>query len=987
MKTYIKILTFTSALVLILSGCGGGSSSPTTPPTITGQFIDEKVQGLVYTCTSGKVGVTNSNGDYTCNVGDHVTFKVGDTTIGTLAAQSDFFTPYSFYPTSLDASLNLASLLQSLDSNGDANNGTIVIDIALAANLPTDTDFASPTFRVDTELALGITLISQSEAQRNLNKNIEDNGGTVPIIKTYNLQLLTTESINFVVASKDSDGAESIGAVRSINNGIKQINSISVVEMDWSLLLKHTTNGSVSSEIWKDYYNTNGVLTFTSSSTGVSCQIISTPSPMPINAGIGASGEVNKYACSDNKSFESRWSLTDAGNNNAFLTWTITSIDATNTVVSTQTDKLTINSQSTVIAMNTTLEYPSSDYTISLNTTTKVTEANFINQYDLLKSQIVMSNEITIDTIEVTDTITASINQGSILLNGIDTSSQSIQVNGGDKVAIKVTTSNTFLTTKTVQLNLGYTTRNFLVQTIDKYAEDTFNTQSNLKLGENVTSNSITIVSLPEGDTSIATITAGTIILNGADSGSKSVSIKKDDTIAFTTKAASILNTNINVVLNLGYTTRTFALSTIPTALEGDFISITDASPSQNYISNKITINSLADNQTQSISCDIGTLVVNDIETGNTTALVLGGDEISVKIDALSFFDATIKSTLDLGYLTKSYEIETKIISEQWIKQYGTSGREVPIGLELFENNEALLVYRDTTTVTFSVIDNYGSQSILFTKPRHNASQYAGLIIDNDDNILIAGEYTDTNSSKVGFIDKYTKEGNSIWQKRFPSSYLSDIEFYNNEIYISRAMDKSPWTGYLEKFTIDGDMIWSYDIGNVNPSNIPIAVDSANNILAMYPGKNVRKYDDNGSLIWTQLIEGRGLKILIDNSFLSTSSQTAEITKYNKDGNKVWTSSAADSFDVDKGNNIFLANNGAYSGSNLDYYIGSKQLNQYGIVQWSKNYNRIARGLYESSSLVKVDKYGSVFIVGIAEGLFGDSEYGDFDIFLIKYGD
>ena len=99
----MKILLTLLFTTLLFLGCGGGGGSSseggggTPPPSqTTGQFIDDKVQGLTYTCSSGTAGVTNANGDYTCNAGDDVTFKVGVMTIGTLAAQAQFFTPPKF---------------------------------------------------------------------------------------------------------------------------------------------------------------------------------------------------------------------------------------------------------------------------------------------------------------------------------------------------------------------------------------------------------------------------------------------------------------------------------------------------------------------------------------------------------------------------------------------------------------------------------------------------------------------------------------------------------------------------------------------------------------------------------------------------------------------------------------------------------------------------------------------------------------------------
>ena len=172
-----------SCAALVLTACGGGSNSGSTAPTasVEGQFIDDVVQGLNYSCSSGIKGLTDDNGHYTCKEGDEVTFSLGeDILLGALPAQSEFFTPYSFFPGDLEASLNLAALIQALDGDGDPHNGLINIDLSLLDRLPADIDFHSPTFREDVEKALGITLPTSHDAQKKLNENIVAAGGVVP---------------------------------------------------------------------------------------------------------------------------------------------------------------------------------------------------------------------------------------------------------------------------------------------------------------------------------------------------------------------------------------------------------------------------------------------------------------------------------------------------------------------------------------------------------------------------------------------------------------------------------------------------------------------------------------------------------------------------------------------------------------------------------------------------------------------------------------
>lgn len=161
-RMYFQIIIL---IFLFFTGCGiTNEDESKATKTIKGQFIDDKVQGLNYSCSSGLKGVTDSNGNYTCKIGDDVTFKIGNTVIGTLAAQRDFFTPYSFFPSSREASLNLASLLQSVDSDGDKSNGIIVIDNSLVIQLSSNILFTSPTFRTDIKKDLGIELIPEDQA-------------------------------------------------------------------------------------------------------------------------------------------------------------------------------------------------------------------------------------------------------------------------------------------------------------------------------------------------------------------------------------------------------------------------------------------------------------------------------------------------------------------------------------------------------------------------------------------------------------------------------------------------------------------------------------------------------------------------------------------------------------------------------------------------------------------------------------------------------
>ena len=160
------------------SGGGGGDSSSPSIGTITGTFVDDPVEGLDYNCSSGRSGTTNPVGQYTCNIGDDVTFRLGNILLGTIAAQNAPITPYMLFPTDTTAAINLARVLQSMNTR--SNTGVIDLNTTLVDLLPANTDFSSASFETATETALGITLVSAYEAQSTMDTGITNAGGTPP---------------------------------------------------------------------------------------------------------------------------------------------------------------------------------------------------------------------------------------------------------------------------------------------------------------------------------------------------------------------------------------------------------------------------------------------------------------------------------------------------------------------------------------------------------------------------------------------------------------------------------------------------------------------------------------------------------------------------------------------------------------------------------------------------------------------------------------
>jgi hypothetical protein len=180
MKFLLQIFAIVLAMFLI-GGCASdtaGNPDTTSSSSVTGQFVDDPVSGLTYECSSGTVGVTGLEGEYTCEEGDNVTFSIGGVLIGTVTAEAGIVTPYTFFPDNQEAALNIARLLQSVDTN--TSDDIITLDAALVALLDVATDFTSPTFVADVQADLSIVLVSVEEAQSQLNETIASAGEDIP---------------------------------------------------------------------------------------------------------------------------------------------------------------------------------------------------------------------------------------------------------------------------------------------------------------------------------------------------------------------------------------------------------------------------------------------------------------------------------------------------------------------------------------------------------------------------------------------------------------------------------------------------------------------------------------------------------------------------------------------------------------------------------------------------------------------------------------
>ena len=141
-------LTFTLTLTACGGGGGGGDDYNGAPDPIeasTGVLLDSPVINISYsTATGSRSGTTNSAGEFSYVRGDTLTFSIGDLKFPSVTA-AQFVTPLNMAGTNnprTDRVVNIIRLLQTLDQDGNPDNGITISDSASA--IATQVDFDLP---------------------------------------------------------------------------------------------------------------------------------------------------------------------------------------------------------------------------------------------------------------------------------------------------------------------------------------------------------------------------------------------------------------------------------------------------------------------------------------------------------------------------------------------------------------------------------------------------------------------------------------------------------------------------------------------------------------------------------------------------------------------------------------------------------------------------------------------------------------------------
>jgi len=188
----LKLKLIASLLTIAgLVGCGGSGALDAfdnTSDTLnveTGIFVDSAVSGLNYT-TDTQSGITNTEGEFNYVEDETVTFSIGDIIFPEVVALPtlsplDVFATEDINDTSV---VNMLRLLQSLDVDGDAENGIEISDQTHQLATGFSVDFTDTNFEemvqdlVANSNGVYTSLISQEQATTHFAQTIGEETGS-----------------------------------------------------------------------------------------------------------------------------------------------------------------------------------------------------------------------------------------------------------------------------------------------------------------------------------------------------------------------------------------------------------------------------------------------------------------------------------------------------------------------------------------------------------------------------------------------------------------------------------------------------------------------------------------------------------------------------------------------------------------------------------------------------------------------------------------
>lgn len=221
--------TPSSTPVVVASSAQAQSSTAAASPVV-GVLLDAAVAGIGYR-TESRTGVTNERGEFDYLPGETVTFFIGDLVFPPVPAKGTV-TPLDMAQTLNPAApvvLNIARLLQTLDTDGNPANGITISPTASQSAAPVDFNLSLAQFAalpavtnlVANSGSVTTTIVPVQQALAHLRDTLTLNG--VPIDESSSSSISSTQSSDAVnppgsSAASDASSSQSSAALSSVES-------------------------------------------------------------------------------------------------------------------------------------------------------------------------------------------------------------------------------------------------------------------------------------------------------------------------------------------------------------------------------------------------------------------------------------------------------------------------------------------------------------------------------------------------------------------------------------------------------------------------------------------------------------------------------------------------------------------------------------------------------------------------------------------------
>ncbi len=374
---------------------------------------------------------------------------------------------------------------------------------------------------------------------------------------------------------------------------------------------------------------------------------------------------------------------------------------------------------------------------------------------------------------------------------------------------------------------------------------------------------------------------------------------------------------------------------------------------------------------------------------------------------------------LFLRLLILSPAINQEVLTQEWVNSFNnsspTSG-EIPKIIADSENNlfvcgesHQSLISSFLFTTKFDSSGNIQWQNNY--SPQDLDNELSDVVLDNNDNIIIAGASYDENNSQ-GVIIKYNSQGDTLWTIRHPNNFFSKGNFRdllvdeNQYIYALGARadsddDNSTLALTLIKVSPDGVILWEnthfanegdqYTGHQIKLLSDRIIVFATNETLSEETNYVIHQVDFSGQNISTvekKFIGDYSNYNTIDQEgaiFLGNADEGYKVTKLNLEGDTLWEfiepvigvnfpvlGAWLSELQSDGAGGIYIS--GIHWDDESAHDILTIHLSHLGVPLWSQRYNYQGDEFNDGPLDIFVDDQ-YVYVVGISQQSFFNYDY------------